>query len=349
MSEKTEQPSPKRVRDAQKEGQYLISKEASSLAVLFSVTTALFLFRAPIADLLIHETEQVLTLALQPIDEALPSILRLVLLFTAVVSGVACGASIVAAVISGLAQTGLVFNAAKLKKGFQSLNVVNNAKQIFSKRNLFTLGLNLVKIIVIGTTVYLVVRAKLGDFVASLYCGLPCSMELVGEAFVWLLASVISVFVPIAVLDYLAQKHFYLKELRMSKDEVKQEFKETEGNPEIKGHRKQLHQEVLNSSMLDRVRKKATLVVKNPTHYAVALFHDDEEMPLPQVIGKGEGPLALEIIALAEREGIPVYENVLLAHGLYGEIEIGHNITSAFIAPVIEALRYVEMVKGERR
>ena len=348
MSEKTEQPSSKRIRDARKEGQYLISKEVSSLAVLFGVTIALFLFRAPIADLLVHETEQVLTLALQPIDEALPSILRLTLLFACAVSGIACGASIIAAVVSGIAQTGLVFNAAKLTKGFQSLNVVNNAKQIFSKRNLFTLGLNIIKIAVIGTTVYLVVRAKLGDFVDSVYCGLPCSMELAGEAFVWLLAAVIGVFLPIAVLDYLAQRYFYLKELRMSKDEVKQEFKETEGNPEIKGHRKQLHQEVLNSSMLDGVRKKATLVIKNPTHYAVALFHDDEEMPLPQVVGKGEGPLALEIIALAEREGIPVYENVALARGLYGEIELGRNITSAFIAPVVEALRYVEMVKGER-
>lgn len=349
MSEKTEQPSSKRIRDARKEGQYLISKEVSSLAVLFGVTVALFLFRAPIMDLLVHETEQVLTLALQPINEALPSILRLVLLFAGAVSGIACGASIVATIISGVAQTGPVFNAAKLTKGLQSLNVVNNAKQIFSKRNLFTLGLNLIKIAVIGTTVYLIVRAKFGDFVASVYCGLPCSMELAGESFAWLLAAVIGVFLPIATLDYLAQRYFYLKELRMSKDEVKQEFKETEGNPEIKGHRKQLHQEVLNSSMLDRVRKKATLVIKNPTHYAVALFQDDEEMPLPQVVGKGKGPLASEIIALAEREGIPVYENVALARGLYGEIELGRNITSAFIAPVVEALRYVEMVGGERR
>ena len=345
MSEKTEQPSAKRIRDAEKKGQYLISKEVSSLAVLFAVVVGLFLFRVPIIDVLVYATEQVITLALLPMEEALAKILKHIFLFIAIASGVACGASAVAAIVAGVAQTGPVFNTAKLTKGIEALNVINNAKQIFSKKNLFTLGLNLIKIAVIGTTVYLVVRAKLPDFVAAVYCGLACSMELAGEAFAVMLAAVIGVFLPVAILDYLMQKYFYLKELRMSKEEVKQEFKETEGNPEIKGHRKQIHQEVLNSSMLDRVRKKATLVVKNPTHYAVALFYDDEEMPLPQVLGKGEGALAREILAIAEREGIPVYENIELAQGLYREIETGRNISAAFIAPVVEALRYVEMVK----
>ena len=130
----------------------------------------------------------------------------------------------------------------------------------------------------------------------------------------------------------------------MTKEEVKREYKEMEGNPEIKAHRRQAHREILDDSMLNSVRK-ASVIVKNPSHYAVALLYDEDKTPLPIVIGKGEGAIAHEILKIAEQENIPVYENVDLAQGLFHDIELGHYITSDFIMPVAEALRYIAQIK----
>jgi type III secretion protein U len=132
----------------------------------------------------------------------------------------------------------------------------------------------------------------------------------------------------------------------MSKDEVKREYKEMEGNPEIKGKRRQFHQELMNQNTTQRVRK-ASVLVTNPTEIAVALYYDAEETPLPLVLAKGEGDLARRMIAIAKEEGIPIMQNIPLARGLYADAEVDQYIPSSLIEPVAEVLRWLKTLERD--
>ena len=156
----------------------------------------------------------------------------------------------------------------------------------------------------------------------------------------------LAVYFPIAALDYLVQRHFYMKELRMSIEEIKEEFKQTEGSPDIKAQRRQIHQEILNSRTTDSV-KKSTAVIVNPTEVAVAIYYDENETPLPKVMAKGSGGLAKLIKKVAEEEGIPIYESVDLARSMNEVLEVGAFITTEFIDPIAEVLLYIKSIEQE--
>lgn len=130
----------------------------------------------------------------------------------------------------------------------------------------------------------------------------------------------------------------------MSKDEVKREYKEMEGDPYIKGKRKQLHRELIAQGAMDNVRK-AKVLVTNPTHYAVALDYDKDTTPLPIILAKGEGELARRMIAVAQEEGIPIMRNVSLARNLFENGTENAYIPQDLIRPVAEVLRWVQSLK----
>ena len=344
MSEKTEPPSQKRIEDAHKKGNYLFSREIASGAQLIAITAALGLTATSLLGHLLTALQTVWRTLPLPLEESLPQVVKAVFVFAATTTAVVSGVGVLVALIANIAQTGPVFSFAKLTKGAQALNFINNAKQLFSWRSLFNFGLNIVKVVAIAAILTWLLRDLIPAFIKTLSCGFSCLAQEGVRAMALLFALVGAFYVPVAILDYIFQRYFYLKELRMTKEEVKNEYKEMEGNPEIKSHRKQIHQEVLNSSMMERV-KTATMVVKNPTRYAVALLYDEDKTPLPQVVGKGEGALAQAILKTAEAHGVPIYQNVRLAQTLYEGVEIGHYITSEFIEPVVEALQYIETLK----
>lgn len=134
----------------------------------------------------------------------------------------------------------------------------------------------------------------------------------------------------------------------MSIDEVKREFKDSEGDPQIKGQRKQLHRELMNQNTLANVRKAKVLVV-NPTHFAVALDYDEEKTPLPVILAKGEGALALRMIEVAKEEGVPIMRNVPLAQALFRDGTENAYIPKDLIAPVAEVLRWVKSLQAGAR
>lgn len=347
MSEKTEPPSDKKIRDAREKGQFLFSREIVSGAILIAIT-ALFLIGwkefAVIATYMLKHMLTQFEFSDKNFYNTFWEIFSVTGFFFTAVSAAVYATSITVSIIANISQTGVVFSAAKIKKGVESLNFINNAKQMFSPRNLFNFLMNLVKVILISYVSYLIVTAFIGEFFAAELCGLPCVLLSAGRAFGWLFAICAAIYIPIAILDFIIQRAFYLKELKMTKEEVKQEYKEMEGSPEIKARRRQAHREILDDTMLNSVRQ-ASVIIKNPTHYAVALLYDGEKTLLPLVIGKGEGAIASEMIKIAEQEDIPVYEDIDLARGLFSDIELGHYITTDFIAPVAEALIYIQQMK----
>jgi type III secretion protein U len=159
--------------------------------------------------------------------------------------------------------------------------------------------------------------------------------------------NVVFAYVAIAGFDYFFQRYQYIKQLKMSKDEVKREYKESEGDPQIKGKRRQLHQELLANDTMQRTRK-ATVVVTNPTHLAVAIYYDEKDNVLPTVLAKGEDHLAQRMKAVAREEGIPIMENVPLARALYANVPVDRYIPSDLIEPMAEVLRWVKELNEGR-
>ena len=149
------------------------------------------------------------------------------------------------------------------------------------------------------------------------------------------------------MLDAIYQRHAYLKDMKMSRRDIRQETKSNEGDPQIKGRRRQLHREWAQQNMLQAVRRSSA-VVTNPTHIAVALHYEPEETELPVVTAKGEGAEAQLIREAAEEAGVPVMENVALARGLYEKIAVDGYITSEFFEAAAHVLRWAASINAER-
>lgn len=340
MAEKTEQPTPKKLRDARKKGQLLSSRDIVSLATLAAVSGGLALLWREIFKRFFSVLDTAFALAPTLHPDAVVAIFfgsTSVLLFSSL-SLLFLGA--LAGVAANLAQFGFIFSFSKLQRGFQSLNVISNAKNIFSKKNLFSFIMNILKTSVIILIVIHVFMKRLPDFLFSSNCGFSCVLEVGLRLLLEAVFLAVVSFVPLAGIDYLFQRRFYIRELMMSKDEVKQEYKETEGSPEIKGQRRQLHREVLESQTESRA-EDATVVVRNPTHYAVALHYDERTTLLPLVVAKGEGVAAQRIIRAAERSGVPLWDDAGLAQALFFGVDLDNYIGAEHLDAVAEVLIYI--------
>ena len=345
MAEKTEMPTPKRLRDARMKGQLLFSREVVSVATLMASFGLLLAVFAPLAERILSA----LIVALE--SPAHDFMSRLALVFGATMrfllfgSALVAAASAVSGIVGNLIQIGFYFSFVKLTKGFQALNAINNAKNMVSKKSFYALGLNIAKVLIIVFVGWHMLRAQTPDLVGSIHCGLPCVAQLGGDSLIGLTAVLLMIFVALAALDYLVQRHFYLAELKMSIDEVKRELKETEGSPEIKAFRKQAHREALEEKMLDGA-EQASALVTNPTQYAVALHYNEQETPLPFITAKGEGALAQAMRRRAEAAKVPIVEEPELARGLYHEADVHEFIPTEFFAPVAQVLRYIAEQRG---
>ena len=250
-----------------------------------------------------------------------------------------------AGVAAHFAQFGFHFSFAKLQRGFQALNAVSNAKNIFSRKNLFSFAMNAAKTVVVVAVVAHLFFRRLPDFIASPNCGFACVLEVGSRLLLEAVFLVVVAYVPLAALDYLFQRRFYLHDLMMTKDEVKQEYKESEGSPEIKGKRREIHREVLESRADERTAS-ASVVVRNPARYAVALHYDEASTLLPVVVAKGEGHAARRMIRAAEAAGVPLWDDPALAQSLFLGVELDNYIAAEHLDAVAEALFYVAELGG---
>ena len=206
---------------------------------------------------------------------------------------------------------------------------------------------SLIKIALLSVVLYHTIRSHLGDLVKLPYCGVGCVLPLLGVLMQDLAVAAGFAFLIIAGADFAFQRFQFTQQMKMTKDEVKREYKEMEGDPMIKSKRRQLHQELLAQNMENNV-KRATVVVTNPTHIAVALEYREGETPLPVVLAKGERLMAARIVEIARREGIPIMENVPLAHALYADAQVDQYIPSDLIGAVAEVLRWVAQLAPPR-
>ena len=339
-SDKTEPPTPKRLRDARRKGEVAKSREVVSAAIvvslLFYLTAGADYSLALFRDLLAMP----LWLEQVTFEEALDDAARKA--FALAVSLVAppLGIALAAAVAANFAQVGALFAAEPVKPDLKRLNPGKALANIFSRKNLVELLKSLTKIAVLGAAVAHVVWDGMPLLIGIVHCGVACLMPVLGRLFGQLAAYVSVAFVVLAAADYAFQKLSYVKRLRMSKDEIKREYKESEGSPEIKSRRRSLFMEIVGSQEGSNVRR-SSVVVANPVHLAVGLFYERDRTPLPVVTLKERGLNAQRVVALAEREGVPVMVDVPLAQALTADGEPGRYIPGDLVAPVAEVLRLV--------
>jgi flagellar biosynthetic protein FlhB len=348
-SQKTEKATPKRRKDARKKGQVLYSREISSALVLLFV----FLTIKALKEFIYNQTSALfrasMNLAINfnagSINEIM-GLLGLTMLQLLKIVGPFFAVSLVAGVGSSYAQVGSLFTTEPLKPKLSRINPINGVKRIFSLRGLIELLKAILKIIIIGVVAWKSIQAETNNIARLMNLDLLQAAGYIVSTSINVAIKICLCMVAIAVLDFLYQWWQYERDLRMTKQEVKEEYKETEGNPETKQRIRSKMREISTRRMLSEV-PKADVVITNPTHYAVAILYDADKAPAPVVIAKGQDYIAMRIKEVAKEHGVEIVENREVAQALYKNVEIGQQIPPELYQAVAEILAFVYRLKGK--
>jgi type III secretion protein U len=338
VSEKTEQPSEKKIRDARKRGEVAKSKDFTQTALV----VALFGYFIAAGRAIVEDLSALMLLPMNYIGVEFHSAVALVaeefllqcarllapILLIVIAVGLFCEAI----------QTGLNISFEALKPSGKKLNPVSNAKNIFSQKSLVEFVKSAAKIAVIGAVLYNLVLDSLPLLMGLIHRDVSDLGPIMAEVLKTMIIYTGLAYGVIALADLAWQRHSYTKGLMMSKDEVKQEYKGMEGDPLIKSQRKQLHMEMMQNDAVTSARS-ASVVITNPTHLAIALRYDEDTTPLPILLAKGEGALATQMIEAAREAGVPVMQDVPLARALFEQGQADQYIPSDLIEPVAAVLR----------
>ena len=346
--EKTEEPTAKKRADARKKGQVGRSQEVNSAFVLLVGFFALKLLWDSIYVSIATYTTYVFTNLNQTIDTE--NILRIFISIVLVLAKTAFPIMIFIMLI-GLAvnffQVGLNINTESIEFKLDKLNPINGFGRIFSKRSLVELAKSFFKIIVIGFFLYRFIHEQILAMPQFMFFDLTTSLALVAEIIFQMSFIVIGVIMIMAFLDYGYQKWQTTQDLKMSKQEVKDEMKQTEGDPQIKGKIRQKQRQMAMARMMKEV-PKADVIITNPTHYAVALSYE-QGLVAPTVIAKGQDLVAQRIKEIGREARVPIVENKPLARTLYAAVQVGDAVPQELYQAVAEVLAYVYRLKHARR
>lgn len=342
--EKTEQPSPKRLRDAREKGQVAKSQDVPSALTVMAVAVYFLAMADTMLRGLIAMTELPMLVMNLPFEQALGMVAPGVALLALQVAGPLVAMVMGVALLANLGQVGVMFSMQAAMPKMDNLSPGKWFKKVFSVKNGVEFLKNILKVTVLGLAVWNTFTSYMGALFRIPDGDIGGMWTIIGSAAGDMVLTAAGVFCVIAAADYLFQRWQFTKQNMMTKDEVKREYKESEGDPQIKGKRKQLHQEMLAQNSLGNVRK-AKVLVTNPTHFAVALDYDKDATPLPLILAKGEGALAQRMMAVAQEEGIPIMRNVPLARALFEQGTENAYIPQDLIGPVAEVLRWVQSIR----
>ena len=347
--ERTEQPTGKRLRDARERGQIARSKEVQDVVQLAATLTALTWLGgymvAALADRVASGLGRIDTFAHKPV---LPSELTAVasshLVQLALIVGPVMAAAVVAGLTAVWAQGGWTISWQPLKPSFARLSPANGIKRFVPTKA----GVDLARVAIVATALAWIGWGVVRPFLEEA-SGLSRIDPAMAAGATWsvvltLVKRARIVFATVAAADYLVKRYQLRQSLRMTKQEVKDEHKMLEGNPEIKGRVRRLQREMARRRMLASV-PKATVVITNPTHVAVALEYKRDAMAAPKVLAKGADHVAQKIKEVAKAHGVPTVENVTLARALYAHAEIDETIPADLFEAVAEVLAYLVRLK----
>lgn len=347
MSEKSEKATPKKLQDARTKGQVSQSQDVPRLVVCAGLIEVILM----LDDSGMQKLQGLFLLPLSrlnvPFSQALNEVAGSAILLLASFCGLTCAIVIVLRVLSGWIQYGPLFAPEALKIDMARLNPMGQIKEMFSVKKLTDLFNSLLKAVAILLVLYLVLTPELQPL-TQLANGDLARFWLAVEALLTKVANpTLAMLLVLTLVDFAIQKYFFLKKQRMSHQDIKDEHKQSEGDPHMKGHRRAIARELAEKPASAPVARpsvaEADVLLVNPTHYAVALFYRPESTPLPRIISKGEDAIAREMIAEAHTCGIPVIRFIWLTRTLWadnGQYIPRHTLQA--VAQVYRVLRQLE-------
>lgn len=342
--EKTEKATPKKREDTRKKGQVAKSQDINTAIALFFIFLTFMLlgsyWKIRLTNLLskVFSEYTQWTLTFDSIQLIFVEVLSYVAITMAPVLGVA----MIAGIASNLMQIGFLFTTEPLNFKLDKINPISGFKRLFSPRAIVELVKSLLKISFVATVTFTVVWMRKDEVFMLAFKDLNTALAFFGNTTVFIgIAGAISLFI-IGVLDYIYQRFDYEKNIRMSKQDIKDEYKNIEGDPLIKSKIKERQRQMAMSRMMSEV-PEADVIITNPTHYAVAIKYDESDSlhQAPFVVAKGVDYVALKIREIANHHEVMIIENRPLARALYRDIDIGHDIDESYYQAVAEVLAYV--------
>ncbi len=347
--EKTEPATPKKRREARMNGQVLKSNEVNTAVILIVMfftlqTMGLDIIKSMASFITYFLSPDIFTRKLSAVDVP-PLFMDVIYEFMIMILPILAIALFIGVVINIL-QIGFLFTTKPLKPKLSKLNPLHGLKNLFfSLNSLFELAKSTVKVAILGAIIYGEYTRNMPFFVQMMRMDIITSAKRIFEMIFSLAFQVGLAFSVMAAFDYLYQRWKFEKDMRMSKQEVKEEWKQSEGNPEIKGKIKQKQREMSMMRMMQSV-PQADVVITNPTEYAVALEYDDSSPRAPKVIAKGKDFVAARIKEIAREAGVEIVENKPVAQALYVYCEVGDEIPADMYQAIAEILAYVYRLKN---
>ena len=347
--EKTEMPTQKKLRDARQKGQVCTSKDIVSTAIL----VVLFALLGWMGVALVDDGTMLLSYVGQRLEgdpfAATRPAMGMAALIVCKHSFIFVVVAAIIGIIANTAQIGFLFTFEPIIPKLEKLNPVEGAKKIFSMKNLFEFLKNIAKVCFLGYLLYKIIWASVPELLTMCYGTIddifPCLKLMLKRLAVYTAFG----YIVIAVVDRIFQGRNFTKQMMMTKDEVKREYKEMEGSQEVKQAQRQFRDEILNGPDPVKATKESSVVVTNPTHIAVGISYKPEEAPLPKVAVMGADKVAAIIRRTAMEEGIPIMENVPLARRLYAEAKVEEFIPLALVEPVAQVLKWVKSLNDAKK
>ncbi|WP_433615731.1 flagellar biosynthesis protein FlhB [Paenibacillus cellulositrophicus] len=348
--EKTEKATPKKRQDTRKKGQVAKSQDLTGAVVLLASFFSLLMFGSSFKERLVGLFKDIflnrLTMDLSinnvmslAVEYGIDILLLLAPVFLTVV---------VMALAANLMQVGFMLTGESLKPKFSKLDPIKGFKNIFSVRSLVEFAKSILKLVIIGFLVYQTLRGAIADIGKLSEVNIENTFHFVASLTMTLGLKIGAALFVMAALDFLYQKYEFEKSIRMSKQDIKDEYKKMEGDPLIKGKIRERQRRMAMQRMMQEV-PKADVVITNPTHFAVALKYEGSNMEAPQIVAKGQDFVALRIKEIAKENGVITMENKPLARALFQRAEIGDSIPADLFQAVAEVLAYVYKLKGKVR
>ena len=348
---KTEKATPKKRRDERKKGNVFKSQDAVAVASLLGTFATLWLLTGAFAQQLAGFMTLCLTSAGgQPQEIGNLSVELPVqgIMVIARTVGIVALAAILCAVAATFAQTKFLVSTESLKPKFSRLNPLEGFKRLFSLKSVIETLKNLIKIVVLMAIIFLSIRDMFLESSRYLYADLGAAAAHLVQMAWGMVMRICIAFVVVAAMDFFYQWWDYERQMKMTKQEVKEEYKQMEGDPQVKGKIKEIQRRRAQQRMMQQV-PGADVVIRNPTHFAVALRYKPEQDEAPIVLAKGQDNVAMRIVEIAQENKVAVIENVPLARALYAQAELNQLIPPDLYAPVAEVLVYIFKLNDKKQ
>lgn len=344
--ERTEKATPKKRREARRKGQVAKSQEIPTVVILLSSMTFFYfggtwMFHQ-VTDVSRHLFRDVAQVSLSV--ESIQTLIWFLFQKSLIILFPLFGVVVVAGIFSNVSQFGFMISGEPLVPKLSKLNPIKGMKNVFSLRGLVELIKSLFKITIIGSMAYTILHGEFDRIPGLIELGIADILKFAGSVFLKLGFYTSLIFIILAALDYVYQRWQHEKDLRMTKQEVKDEYKQREGDPKVKARIRSAQREMAMHRMMEAV-PDATVVITNPTHLAIALKFE-RNMAAPVVVAKGAGRIAERIRDIATQNDIPIVEQKPLARALFKSVEIDQSIPADLYHAVAEVLAYVYRLKG---